>query len=199
MKKIIIEPHYFGCIEYFSLLFKYDQIIFEVCDSFPKQTFRNRAHVLGANNIQNMIVPVSYRNHTYTKDVRIDHSQRWAKEHCRTFHTCYGSAPYYEYFSEELDKIWNAQYRFLIDLTMASFILVLKILKKNVHYILSASYQKNYPLDYRNTIIPKKLYKKTKIFTSKVYNQLFGDSFVPNLSIIDLLLCEGIHSIQKLK
>jgi hypothetical protein len=44
-----IEIQYLPCLEYVSLLIHSNHVEFEVMENFPKQTFRNRTFLLGAN------------------------------------------------------------------------------------------------------------------------------------------------------
>ena len=46
-------------------------------------------------------------------------------------------------------------------------------------------------IDLRSALHPKKTSGADKFYQPKSYIQLFGNEFVPNMSIIDLLFCEG--------
>ena len=75
MSALVIEPHYLGSLEYFVLLSQYKDIHFEVNDSFPKQTYRNRAYFLTSNKVQPLSIPVKYAYGSPTKEVTVDYSE----------------------------------------------------------------------------------------------------------------------------
>ncbi len=193
---IIIEPHYLGCLEYFALLAQHKKIFLEVNDSFQKQTYRNRAYFLISNKTQPLSIPVNYSNGMHTKDVRVDYSQRWVKDHWGAFYSGYGKAPFFEYFSEQFRSIWEMNHTFLVDLNIAFMESAAKALQIELDVNLTESYMQDQESDYRNVINPKKPFSDRKIYRSYPYTQLFGDTFVPNLSIVDLIMCEGPNSAQ---
>ncbi len=194
MKKLLLEPHYLGSLEYFCLIHQQNNVLLEVNDSFQKQTFRNRAYLLSANRVLPIIVPLTYANGTLTKDVRIDHSQRWVKDHWGAFYSSYGKAPFFEYFAEEFQSIWRSDTQFLVDLDLQMLNLCFKLLNKSVKLEMTSTFEDDLPsdiLDYRGAIHPKIGFSDRNIYQPTPYSQLFGNSFVPNLSIVDLIMCEG--------
>jgi hypothetical protein len=199
MNNLVIEPHYLGCLEYFSLLIQQDKVTFEVCDTFKKQTFRSRAYFLGSNKVLQMNVPLSYNNGTKTKDVKIDYNHRWIKEHWGAFYSSYGKAPFFEYFQEDFRAIWEVKPTYLFELNHQFLSVVMKILKTKIKFDYTSEFQKDHEFDQRNYINPKSLFTDRKIYQPIPYTQLFGDTFVPNLSIIDLVMCEGPQSANILK
>lgn len=199
MSSMVIEPHYLGSLEYFSLVIQQEKIVFEVSDTFQKQTFRNRAYFLGSNKVLQMNVPLSYNNGMKTKDVKVDYSHRWIKDHWGAFYSSYGKAPFFEYFQEDFKQIWENKPTFLIDLNQKFFHLILKILKTNIKIEFTSTYQKEYEFNRRDLISPKSSFTDRKFYQPIVYTQLFGNTFVPNLSIIDLVMCEGPQASSILK
>ncbi len=196
MSKLIIEPHYLGSLEYFTLLSQYQEVCFEVNESFPKQTFRNRAYFLTSNKIQPLIIPVKYSNRDKTADVKVDYSQRWIKDHWGAFYSAYGKAPFFEYFGEEFKGIWEMKKEDLVDVCFEFMSLVFKILQLDIKVSYTSDFQKHYENDFRNVVNPKKPFSDRKIYDPTPYAQLFGDTFVPNLSIVDLIMCEGPNAAQ---
>lgn len=199
MSALVIEPHYLGSLEYFVLLSQYDEVLIEVNDSFPKQTYRNRAYLLTSNKVQSLIVPVKYKNGSPTKDVTIEYSQRWIKDHWGAFYSAYGKAPFYEYFSEDFLKLWEQHHNFLVDLNLNFIELTFKLLQLPINIKLTDQFCKICENDFRNIINPKKPFADRKIYSAYSYPQLFGDTFVPNLSIVDLIMNEGPNAAQILK
>jgi len=196
MKKIVIEPHYLGSLEYYVVLSAFDEVCFEINDSFPKQTFRNRAYFLTSNKIQPLIIPLNFSNGDPTKDVKVDYSQKWIKDHWGAFYSGYGKAPFYEYFFETFKDIWDKKAEFLVDLNLAFFEICCKVLQIKPDISVTTEFQIDYSNDHRNLISPKKPFSDRKNYHPVPYSQLFGDTFVPNLSIVDLIMCEGPNAAQ---
>lgn len=194
MRKIVIEPHYLGCLEYYALLMQYDEVCLEVNDSFPKQTYRNRTYFLISNKVQPLIIPVRYSTGSPTSKVVVDYSQKWVKDHWGAFYSAYGKAPFFEYFGEEFKGIWDRKIPELVMLNVAFMKLILRVLQKDLTISFTDDFQTEYDADYRNLINPKKPFSDRKIYHPYSYPQLFGDNFVPNLSIVDLIMCEGSNA-----
>ncbi len=191
MSPLLIEPHYLGSLEYYALLLQHEEVLFEVQDRFQKQTYRNRCLLLGANGIQVLTIPTKYSSQTIYKDVRIDHQQRWKKDHWGAFYSSYGKAPFFEYFADPIHQVWERRHDFLLDLTTDLLKLTFKMLQKDVKMTFTEVVKKKDEHDLRDLIIPKKPFSDRKIYFPAPYMQLFGDAFVPNLSVVDLLLNQG--------
>ena len=198
MKTLVIEPHYLGSLEYYSLLLQYSTVRLEVCGRFKKQTFRNRCYLLTTNGVQPMIIPLRYAASSLYKEVTIDYSQRWIKDHWGAFYSAYGKAPFFEHFVDPIREIWEKKMSFLIDLNLEFLQMTLKILQKDVNMTYTENYEESYPEDFRGVILPKKSYVDRKIYRTTPYTQLFTDTFIPNLSILDLIMNEGPYGSQVL-
>ena len=196
MKKVVVEPHYLGSLEYYAVLSACDEVCFEINDSFPKQTFRNRAYFLTSNKIQPLIIPLNFSNGDPTKEVEVDYSQRWIKDHWGAFYSGYGKAPFFEYFYESFKTVWEKRVKYLVDLDLAFFEVCGKILQIQPKISFTTKFQSDVSNDIRNIINPKKPFSDRKIYQPVPYSQLFGDTFVPNLSIVDLIMCEGPNAAQ---
>jgi hypothetical protein len=55
-----IEIHYLPSIEYMALIYAASEVQFEVYENFPKQTFRNRTRILGANGVETLTIPIKH-------------------------------------------------------------------------------------------------------------------------------------------
>lgn len=200
MSSLIIEPHYLGSLEYYTLLLRHDNILFEVNDRFVKQTYRSRTYFLGANGVQMLSIPLVYDSQTITKDVKIDYNQRWLKDHWGAYYSAYGKAPFFEYFEKELYDLWHKKTTFLVDLNVEMMQFVSKVVGVPKDYSFTETYEENTDhRDFRNKILPKKNYAIREIYFPTSYTQLFGTAFTPNLSIIDLIMCCGRESVKLLK
>jgi hypothetical protein len=172
-------------------------LILEAHETFQKQSFRNRTRILTAQKIDNLLIPVlSGNSHLPIRDVRIDHSQKWRAIHQRAIQSAYGKSPFFEYYATDILALYDKQERFLFDFNLEFLTLCLKLLGWKKKILLSTDYQENKDknstsvFDLRGQIHPKKT--TNEVF--KPYQQVFGRQFESNLSIVDVLFCEGNNS-----
>lgn len=202
VKQILIEPHFLGSIEYFVLISRFDVVIWEVHEHFIKQTYRNRCYILGPNGIQLIPVPVSFGNRTPLINVNIDYRQKWLGEFKRTIKSAYGKAPYFDFIFPEIEQIVDQKFKYLFELNQALMTFCLKFLQCDIRLEFSKSFEKepeNVLIDGRNLILPKISFHNREIYRPVSYIQNFGSEFVPNLSILDLLMCEGVHATELIR
>ncbi len=195
---ILLETHYLPSLEYFVLLKKSKETVIHTRENYQKQTYRNRCYVLGANKVQLLTVPVNNGNKkVVVKDVTIDYSQKWYMEHIRTFKSAYGKAPYFEYYIDFFIEILSRKEKYLCDLNWQMLTLCLKLVNFDTRISDLAQGQLNLSeLDdrYYGQLSRKTSFLDRNIYKESSYQQVFGNNFVPNLSIIDLLFCEGPNS-----
>lgn len=158
-----------------------------------RQSYANKAEVLLANKRETLTVPVhGLRKRLAIKNVKIDYHQKWLNVHLRGIKSAYGKSPFFEYFYDDLEQIYLRKPEFIIDLNLELLTLCLKFLRWNVSLVVKEeeerSSQEN---DLRGLIHPKSLIDKGEFYKPSPYVQIFGADFVPNLSIVDLLFCEG--------
>lgn len=202
-KKALLELQYLPCVAYFSVLLTAPEVIIEGGEFYEKQTYRNRCYIRAANKIDCLTVPVKKSgSKQYTKDVEIDHSARWQHQHWQAICSAYGKSPFFEYFAHDLYKILSADHRFLFDLNHDLLTLCLKFLNQSVTINISNEYVKQPEEavnDLRSAIHPKKDIDLLGFFSSVPYNQLFGKVFAQNLSVLDVLFCEGPNAASIIK
>ena len=194
---IVIEPHYLPSLEYFTILSQTDSFHLDIKHPFQKQTFRNRCYVLGPNKVLPLIVPVHYHQGTPFDEVEIDNRQSWSRDHWGAISSAYGKSPFFEYFEEEFRVVLKSKPTLLIDLNHAMLSVCLKVLQWKIKEV--EEMPKNKVQDLRNVISPKRPYEIRNFYEPISYQQNFGNTFVPNLSILDLLFCQGPESGSILK
>ena len=194
-KTVLIEAQYLPPIAYFASLHGSQAIVVEKHEHFEKQTYRNRCYILGSSGTEMLIVPLTAKHgKTVISEVRIDYTQKWLNNHWRAIQSAYGKAPFFEYYSDDLCTVLFHNHVFLYDLNMELLTLCLKWLKWSVPIRETTMFEKEVPegvLDLRSAIKPKKAEPRDRFYQPAVYHQVFGNKFVANLSLIDLILCEG--------
>ncbi len=200
--KILIETQYFPSIAYFTLLAHCDQLYIEVNENFEKQSYRNRCEIIGSNSIQSLSVPVHHGGRKVPiRDITIDYKQKWSNNHWRAIQSAYGKAPFFDYYAPYFEQEFKANYATLFKLNSQLLTLCLKLLKLKLSPKVLQEYSKNAPegiIDFRSQIHPKKSLDSLTWFKPKVYHQIFGKDFVPNMSILDLLFCMGPDTLEVL-
>lgn len=195
-----IDLQYLPSLEYFCALLKNEKIIIESHEYFEKQSYRNRCIIQTTNKIDTLTVPVQNGNKkVLIKDLKIDYSQDWNRRHWGAIHSAYGKSPFFEFYSEYFKITLDKKPDFLFDLNVEILTICLKLLRLEKKIIFTENYQKNVETDFRGLIHPKRNYELNNLYQPFSYRQNFGNEFVPNLSILDLLFCQGNQSLSILK
>jgi hypothetical protein len=203
VKKIILlfTTLYLPPISFFVNAYSSSKIVIEACENFSKQTYRNRCSIYSANGKIDLSIYLEKcrRNHLPIKDVKISYAQPWNKIHWRAIVSAYNNSPYFMYYRHELEKFYDKEYKWLIDYNTKILSLCLKLLGMDKEIAFTEDYLPKYPdgLDFRDLYNPG----KHSIINLMKYPQVFDykTGFIPDLSIIDLLLNRGPESGEYLK
>ncbi len=200
--ELLVDLHYLPCLDYMAGLVQMSGVKIEAHEQYQKQSYRNRCYVLTANKIDALTVPVQHgTRHQPIRDLRIDNEQPWQNHHWRTIQAGYGKAPFFEYYAPDFETILKKNQSFLFDLNLELLTLCLKLLGVSTPLNLTECYEKTPPpglFDARSRINPRSGSAKHLFYHPQPYMQNFGQNFVPNLSIIDLLFCQGPAARQYL-
>ncbi|MBR6048696.1 MAG: WbqC family protein [Bacteroidales bacterium] len=194
--KALFGTAYFPPIAYIAALGRHREILIEVKETFPKQTYRNRMNIMTANGVRSLTVPVLRDNHSRTEEVAIDYRDRWNVIHLRTLAAAYAASPYYLYYKDDIESLLLHPYHYLTELNQDILLWLIGRLKLDCTISATTEWVApgeicTEPLsDFRQVFSPKIPYP-TDSFTS--YYQVFPDRqpFAPNLSILDLLFNLG--------
>ena len=202
----LLSTTYLGPVQYFTKFLRYDTLYLEVEENYQKQSYRNRCIILSANGVLPLTIPVTKdRPKERTRDIRIDNTLEWQKNHWTSIESAYSSSPFFEFLADDFAPFYRKRYRFLLDFTLPMLEMVLGHLEIHPSVKLTQRYQKEpEPAvdDLRDMIHPKKrVQRPDPAFEPAFYYQVFQSryGFVPNLSIIDLLFNEGANAENVLK
>lgn len=197
--KGLLPVFYLPPISWFVEFLKQDQeITLEMFEHFPKQTYRNRVNIYGANGKLSLIIPIQHKGKSIMKEVEISYAEDWQKLHWKSIKNAYQSSPYFEYYEEKLLKIFDNRSPLLSTFNLNALQIILEILKIEKDFTLSESYEKEFEgKDYRTSFSAK---KESETILPEYY-QTFSDKlgFLSDLSIIDLLCNMGPESNTYLK
>ena len=177
-----------------------NSVIFEVHDSFQKQTYRNRCYIYGANGKLGLHIPVHHtqKNRQNTSEILIDNSSNWQSIHWKSLESAYKTSPFFEYYEHELVALFNTKKKSLLAFNLECIKVINTCLDFDVNYSKSSDFKKETQhKDYRYLVNAR---KESKIKMSpylQVFNNKYG--FINNLSILDLLFNEGPNAKSYLK
>lgn len=197
---MLLYPTYFSPIIQYIALAKASTVVLEVEDNYQKQTYRTRCYIYSPNGKQLLSIPVKNANSKQqTKEVLIDHSFNWQKQHLKSIEAAYRSSPFFEYYEDEFRAIFELKPTFLLDFNLKCQELLFDLLQldipvsKTVEYIRNPEHSKDFRFlaDAKNDMN----------FTLDNYTQVFSNKhgFIQNLSILDLLFMEGTNALTYLE
>ena len=197
---ILLHPTYFPSISNFVAMAKADTITFEVEDNFQKQTNRNRMYIYSPNGLQLLNIPVKHGNkpNQKFKDTRLEHAFDWQKQHFKSLEAAYRTSPFFEYFEDDIKPLFEKKHEFMMDLNFEALEIVTSCLGMDFSYSKTTEYFHEVEdfTDYRALANGKKDNSQFESYT-QVFEEKHG--FINNLSILDLLFCEGRYAMEYLK
>ena len=210
MSTALLQTTYFGPIQWYQKLYRYDHCLIEQYDSYQKQTYRNRCVIATANGPQALTVPVEGTSEKcLVKDLRISDHNNWRRIHWNALLSAYSESPFFDYYADDIHPFFEKKYDFLIDFNEAirQKVCELMDIHPNVEYTQSflspltshLSPQTHHPsplIDFREVINAKHPLADAD-FQPQRYWQVFEGKhgFQANLSILDLLFNMGPESI----
>jgi hypothetical protein len=197
MSSVSLSVAYLAPVEYYSAIAKADMVILENCDSYVKQTYRNRCQIATANGKLVLSIPVEKLagEKSLTRDIRISEHNDWQIHHWRSIESAYNSTPFFEFYKDDLLPFYEKKWNFLWDFNVEIQTKILELLDLKTNVQLTKEYNSTLPenvIDMRESIHPKKDNSIENKPYYQVFEQRFG--FQPNLSIIDLLFNMGNES-----
>ena len=214
----IAQPTFFPWIGYYNIIKNSNMFFFLDNVKFEKHSWQMRNRVKNSSKHSDsevwMSVPTKgVTNNTLIKDVIIDNTKNWKQKHVKTLKNNYSkSFQEIKFLTQIYDNEWNKLADFNIEsitkccqylgiktkLIKASDLLatgkkgdlVLNICKElNADEYFSTIGSKDYLEDYRDSFEDARIKITYHNYTHPIYKQK-GNNFLPNLSILDLILSE---------
>ncbi|MBR6179818.1 MAG: WbqC family protein [Prevotella sp.] len=222
----LLSTTYFGPVQWYQKLHRYDTVWLERHDSFIKQTYRNRCVIAATHGPLTLTVPVAHDGASpLTRDMRISDHGDWRRLHWNAIRSAYGESPFFEFYADDLAPFFEKRWEFLVDFNEAIMEKMCELLDIRPNVKHTERYGNTESLmaletsvslgsletlrslkglgpletvvdDFRDVIRPKHPMPDAS-FTPRRYYQVFEQKhgFLPNLSILDLLMNEGNESV----
>ena len=212
MKTALLSSAYFGPVQWYQKLHRYDRCLIEQYDNFVKQTYRNRCIIPTTNGIQALSIPVScpqgsQLSKTPMRDVRISDHGNWRHIHWNALCSAYGESPFFDYYQDDLRPFFERKWTFLFDFNMEIILKMVELLDIRPKISLTTAFLSDASMaenaienslidDFRDVIRPKHPGLDSD-FMARPYYQVYQQKhgFQPNMSILDLLFNEGNEAI----
>jgi len=216
------QPCFAPTLSYFQKIADADIFLLTDDLQYSSHAQMNRCRIKTRDGAAWLTIPVEQKGkgQQILKDVRISNGMNWQKNHWKTLHVNYKSAPYFEKYDLYLEKIYRREWRFLVDFNQVFIDLALQELRITTPVKLSSRFACNLKGTDRLIFYMDQLgctsylcHENEKAFTNAThlskaqkeltcrnyahprYYQLFAD-FIPNLSVLDFLFNEGNESAQ---
>lgn len=194
----ILPSVYYGTVEYWTELVQGgSDVVIDLGENYVKRSERNRTEIMTSGGIMQLSVQLVQANRPRQpmRTMKIDYSKRWQHQHLVAIESAYRSSPYYDYYGERFAKLYDRHWERLIDLNMATLeelcsILRIAVPRTSEEYIVATADDRD--------LRPK---TRQSHFVAEPYVQVFSDRqpFAPNLSIFDLVMCEGPNALSLLR
>ena len=196
----LLYPTYLPNIATYTVLVQNNDSVFEVHDSYQKQTYRNRSHIYGANGKLSLNIPVNYsqNNRQNTQEVKIDNTSKWQSIHWKSIESAYKTSPFFEYYEDDLVELFTTPKTSLLEFNFECITVINQCMGFEREISKSEKFTKTTSeTDYRFLVNAR---KEATIETT-AYIQVFQEKhgFINNLSILDLLFNEGPNALSYLK
>lgn len=182
-------------VEYVARLLR-EECVIDLGEHYVKRSERNRTSILSANGVMPLTVHVENANRMRQKmrDVRIDYSKRWQHQHWVSILSAYKSSPYFDYFADQIEPFYRREWQFLVDYNREYLQVLLKLLGSKCE----VKYSEQYVVAAEGDLDLRPKNKNGSTFVAEPYFQVFSDRmpFQANLSILDLVMCEGPSAID---
>ena len=202
---LITDSQYFSPVIFYKKAIDFTDIKIDIYDWYRKMSFRNRCVIAGANGVINLSIPLEEgRNQRRpVKEVKIANGYKWQVQHWRTITSCYNRSPWFDFYREELEALYDRRFNWLVDWNQVCAEWVARKLSLAILPGTTDAWKAGYTeagfTDWRNRLSPKTILSAFP--EPPVYRQVFEEKlgFIPHLSILDLLFCEGKNALSVLQ
>ncbi|WP_286233235.1 WbqC family protein [Thalassotalea sediminis] len=225
MKLAIMQPYFLPYIGYFQLLNLVDKFVFYDDVNFINRGWINRNNMLVNGQEHLFTIPlVKASQNKLIKNIEINNCSDWRSKTLKTIRLSYSKAPNFDSVYPIFESIFNFQTNSLPDFILNANLRLIAFLSIDTEIIQSSSHYLNNGLKGQERILDicikeqatmyvnppggKALYEQNEFVRRGIelkflnvlpieYKQ-YGKKFTPYLSILDVLMFNGLPEIKKL-
>lgn len=195
-----LSTTYFGPVQWYQKLFRYQRVWIDTAEPFLKQTYRNRCVIAASHGCLSLTVPIEHGSGRLpVRDIRVSDHGEWRRLHWNALRSAYGESPFFEFYADDLAPFFERRWTYLADFNECIMRKMCELIDPTFTIPLVTD-QPSLADDFRTAIRPK--HPEVDVgFTPRRYYQVFErkNGFLPNLSILDLLMNQGNESILYLR
>ena len=168
-------------------------VYLEACESYRKQSWRNRCRILSANGPMDLRVPVLHDGVRLITGIKVDWSRDWLRQCEYAIDSAYYSSPFFIYYRDELFALLERRPATLWEMNLSIIEFFCRKIGISPQILPTDDYFREREDDWREKLDPKRPCE----FSVRPYWQVFRDKygFVSGLSVMDLLFNEGPESL----
>jgi hypothetical protein len=192
---LLSEIQYFPPITFFKNSYNQTHVYLSVYEIYRKMSFRNRCIIAGANGPISLSIPLEHGRNQRTpiSQVSIDATEPWQPRHWKSIRSAYSRAPFFDYYEEELERLFRVKADKLMDwnLQCLQWVKAKTGWPVDIRLTESAPQESDLSLweDRRDQVLPKNYQEQIPLRYRQVFEERTG--FFPNLSVLDLLFNTG--------
>lgn len=198
--KVYLPTAFMPSVAYMRYIAHADEICIYTGESYRKQSYRNRADLMTPNGRASISIPVEKYDYPppATSTICLSEHGEWRERHLRTIESCYGSSPFLEHFIDDIKGLlaldrgdeslvsynhrWLAFFCDHLDLNLPTLTDTLPADALFMSEVCARDY----------TPDPAQFERYWQVYEGR-------RGFVPNLSVLDLLLNTGNEAILYLR
>lgn len=200
--KVLVHPTYFPSIATFAVLAQ-REVVWEGCDNFQKQTYRNRCHICTDKGAHSLHIPIRHvgglEGRQKYAEVATDNSYPWKKIHWRSLETAYRTSPFFEYYEDGLRPLFEDGEGSLLAFNLRGIEAVADCLGIPAPKAMTDRYRMEV-----GELVDARFLVRAKGGSRgepEPYTQVFGErhGFIPDRSVLDLVFNMGGEALDYLR